>query len=579
MGEAVISLGLYDQTAKPDATISVTFGNALDPEMLQDPCKIGFKPRNYASLEKDYFKLDGSFELFPDDLKPGTAGLWLSGISNESGSIQAKRLNIQFSKTHSSAGLTITFIEDYPEFMRVAWIDASGEILTDRIFFPDALTYLCECPIDGYQQIVIIFSHTTKPYRRIKIANIEFGLNKVFSGEDISVAKIVEECDPLSSQLAIGKLDFTLLSESKDFDIYNPQGLYKMFRTAQPVVVSYLSNGEARPFGTYYLESWESGGDNTASFQAVDALGLLDKTTFWDGQVYSRKPADEVLDEIMQSAGFENYEMDPALAKITVSGWLPICTHREALQQLCFSIGAMCNTSREGAICVTKLSDDILGTMERSRRLLGYKTTLGTYVSDVELTSHNYYYNQDITELHRETFGAGRHTIELKGPQELTDAGAATIIKSTCNYAVIDVPPSAAGTETVLSGHQYSDVSPVIISRIETLPAGEVRNTVKVEDATLHIDDLLQTTADQVLAFNQWRYISEIPFILQDERVGTWITIENESMRFTKNYCVRLSIDLAKGLKTQGTYLSSGEIWITENYLPEMYSGENLGVV
>ena len=191
MGEAVISLGLYDQTAKPDATISVTFGNALDPEMLQDPCKIGFKPRNYASLEKDYFKLDGSFELFPDDLKPGTAGLWLSGISNESGSIQAKRLNIQFSKTHSSAGLTITFIEDYPEFMRVAWIDASGEILTDRIFFPDALTYLCECPIDGYQQIVIIFSHTTKPYRRIKIANIEFGLNKVFSGDDISVAKIV----------------------------------------------------------------------------------------------------------------------------------------------------------------------------------------------------------------------------------------------------------------------------------------------------------------------------------------------------------------------------------------------------
>jgi len=74
--KTAISFGLVDVTAKPDSTFTTvdkqSFVNMQ--QLKHDELEI----RKYATLEKDYFRLDGTFELFPDYPKEHDFGLWSS---------------------------------------------------------------------------------------------------------------------------------------------------------------------------------------------------------------------------------------------------------------------------------------------------------------------------------------------------------------------------------------------------------------------------------------------------------------------------------------------------------------------
>ena len=199
------------------------------------------------------------------------------------------------------------------------------------------------------------------------------------------------------------------------------------------------------------------------------------------------------------------------------------------------------------------------------------------YVSDAELTIHSYSKGRQTEELHKEVLAPGEHKIEFKEPCQATSAGEASILKSAYNYAIINVPASV--DEVVITGYKYVDNQSILAHIVEELPSGETKNVAKVEQATLLQSISRQQIAEDVFLYNQLRYKNELPFILQDERVGQWISIENSPLRYTKNFCARLTIDLANGLKTSGVYLTNGEIWVNDIYIGEMYAGENIGVI
>ena len=56
--------------------------------------------------------------------------------------------------------------------------------------------------------------------------------------------------------------------------------------------------------------------------------------------MYQEKPVTELLAEIAACGGL-GYELDESLAAATVTGWLPLGSPRQALQQLAFAIGAV----------------------------------------------------------------------------------------------------------------------------------------------------------------------------------------------------------------------------------------------
>ena len=49
------------------------------------------------------------------------------------------------------------------------------------------------------------------------------------------------------------------------------------------------------------------------------------------------------------------YDLAPSLAGIVIKGYLPVCTHREALQQVAFALGAVVSCARSDNIRIYPL--------------------------------------------------------------------------------------------------------------------------------------------------------------------------------------------------------------------------------
>ena len=107
--KASIQFGFVDVTAKADSGLTVN--NQQEFVNLEDLKKDDIVETKYGTLEKNQFALDGSFELMPDNLK--NMCWWSKQMSNENGYFETPlTLEIDFTETHSSLGLTFLFSEN-----------------------------------------------------------------------------------------------------------------------------------------------------------------------------------------------------------------------------------------------------------------------------------------------------------------------------------------------------------------------------------------------------------------------------------------------------------------------------------
>ena len=127
-----------------------------------------------------------------------------------------------------------------------------------------------------------------------------------------------------------------------------------MQKKQQLCVEGYVDGGLIN-FGYFYLDNWNDDEGET-ELTAQDAIGIMSNTTF-KGNIYEGVKALNVIDEIMNDAGF-GYYVDSRIGDMKISGWLPICTHREALQQVAFALGAYVDTSRGGMVRIRFGADE-----------------------------------------------------------------------------------------------------------------------------------------------------------------------------------------------------------------------------
>lgn len=489
--KTAISFGLVDVTAKPDSTFTTvdkqSFVNMQ--QLKHDELEI----RKYATLEKDYFRLDGTFELFPDYPKEHDFGLWSSSMSNEEGEfVNPVMLTINFTEPHNSLGLTFTFHEatdDYCNSLNVKWYGVSNNLLSDMNFNPDSTVYFADNAIEGYTKIVITFCGTNKPYRYLKLTQLDFGQIKLFTGRDLVNANILEEVDPMSSELRINTLNFTLYSEDAEFSILNPSGLYSLLQQRQPMKVYEYLDGVKKNLGTYYLNEWENEDEYNINMTGVDLVGVIDGTNF-NGGIYSNVTAGVIIDEIMTSANAE-YELDSSLEKKVLSGIIPACTHREALQQVAFAIGGIVDCSRANKIKIYPMPTVLSGHIGKDRKFQGHKLKLKPLVTGVEVTAHNYVNGED-------------------NPQ--------------------------------IFGVYNTNLAP-----------GDKENILKVEEATLVSNNNALEVAQRVYDYYQQRHQDEGEILLSDEECGRVVTIDSLHNQKIQGIVEKLDIDLTGGFIANAT--------------------------
>lgn len=516
-----LKYGLFDVTAADDSTQSCADVQPFaDVSILNTPDLDSLTVKPWATLETNQWILDGSKKVFPDEPEKETFGLWsLSQSGDDCNFDTPVVLTCEFTEPHTTVGITFVFREDSSEYASkvvVSYYSSSDSLITEKTFFPDRATYFASGIAENYQKIVCTFYGTSLPNRYLKLTEIKYGAVKIFDDDSVISAQILEEIDPTGAELSINTLEFT--AYTTDFALLDPNGVYAALQQRQAIATKV----DGENFGTFFLDEPESEDDDTTTFKCVDFVGVIDTTDFMGG-IYSNKPVNELVAEIMTSAEVDTgeYSLDTTLATKTVSGYIPICTHREALQQVAFAIGAIVDCSRGKAIKIYPQSTTETGTITHDEKFDGHKVKMTTLVTGVEVTTHRYTLSADTSSAYEDTLPVGTHTVTFSAPYANLTATGASIITSGANYAIITVPKS--GTVTI-TGKEYEDSTSIVGVYASELPANAKPNVITCDsNATLVSASNGVEIAQRLYDFYQMRYEDSGEFILGNQKAGqTW---------------------------------------------------------
>ena len=427
------------------------------------------------------FALDGNETPLEEDFEQENFGLWSEQFSNENGEFTTPiSLVLTSSELFSSVGLSLTFDTDnnyFPTLINIKWY-RDNELLEDVDFEPSNAIYFCDKRVDYYNKVEITFYRYCIPFNRLKLRAIDYGLNVEFSGGQLLNAKMIQEVDPMSTQISINTFDFTL-NKREDVEY--------SFQRKQPMSVYFNGNLLA----THFVRTAKRKSKYGYNIETEDYIGLLDSIYFYGG-IYSNKNALEIIEDIFITAKIP-YEIQGDFDVITVSGYIPYSTCRNALMQVAFAIGAVVDTSNSNKVIIKRLSEEVRQTIPLLRIMQGQNFERGTNVSAVEVSAHNYRPITDTLEVYRaEDSGTGENIfVSFNEPLHDLSITNGEIIESGTNYAII-----TANVGCVLAGQKYEHTSTVKSVKNPLLLRTDIENIIAIEKATLvskdNIDFVLQ---------------------------------------------------------------------------------------
>lgn len=550
-----------DVSAKQDAEyITNNVAKITDTSMLKnDNYRLDF-----ALLVDNDFILDGNEYVLNNEEKVP----YCSELSDENG-IYHGSIVIDFDEVHTSAGITFTFAEDYPEQFKLTWFGRNNVILAEKVFKPDGMIYTCKEQVVNYMKIKIDNVKTRFPFYPLRISNIDFGINLTWSASKIKSAKVLEEVNPISTELSINTADISILDENNDFDIGNENGAWKSVQKTQEITLTEYIDGKPIPMGTFFVDD-KSFSNNIASFSMIDAIGLMANYTFYNGRIYNKERAGVILEDIFRTANVSKYSIEDDVYNTELSGWLEIQTCREALQMICFVCGAVADDSRSDTIRIYTVSRSVTATIPISRKF-NRKSSIkhDTYVSGVQLACNKYILDDEETEIYSDVLQAGLQTITLTEPYkpDTINAVGCTVVEAKSNYVVVNVPTEQ---ECTISGIKYSS-SEFRFQKANEVDAGEAENIIELGTFTLYNASLMPSIAKKVLDYYALRKVVDLSYIVENEHAGNWVNIGDKNNAQATSLIESQSIDLTGGFIATSSCRGYSFV-VTEMY----YTGEEL---
>ncbi|MEG1390120.1 MAG: hypothetical protein RSD07_07140 [Angelakisella sp.] len=574
---AELAIRLYDVTAREDSSPVCT---DIQPFAAADSLREETQKLlpHCATLEQNFFRLDGSQELFPDSTAGYHWGLWSRSISGEDCRFaEPPILRISFTKSHSSIGLTLRFYEqeqDYCNHLRVRWLDATGNLMMAKDFFPQDAAPFLKQKVEGYHALEVIFLKTAKPCRYLKLAGISYGMELLLGGGEISSAVILEEVDPTCSGVSINTLDITLHSSTAEFSPLNPSGIFSVLQQKQKLSAAAIMDGVRKEMGSFFLHSWEGDEKNNIKLHGVDAVGLMDKVRYHGG-IYRDTPVGEVLRGLFSLTGGE-FTLDDRLAAQKLSGYLGICTARQALGQISLAIGGIVDCSRSETVHIYPVPNRPSALIGPNRKLGGQKISLRPQVTGIDVTAHGFTATPERYTAFEEPLAPGGYTILFSEPTHALEVSGATVIEAAVNHVKLWV--HTAGTVTVTGG-RYLHSKQVVANSLSEQVANLADNRLKVENATLvhtgnagEVLERLRGCCERVLA-------GELSVRMGEERVADMIMVNGSKGENIKGIVERMETDLTRGCITKISIAAQRIETVSSSYTGELYSGQRWGVL
>jgi hypothetical protein len=552
MTSTVITFGLFELEINSDSTPAA--------EDIQDFAKIeDLKSGNvaespYITYEPNFWQLDGAYRFFPDDENRIHVGMMSTAMSDENGDFSVEPvLTITFSHPHTTDGLVLRFsqyTEDWADSITVAYYDIDNVLITSDAYEPDDWEFEMDNDVVGFAKIIITFHSTNKPYRYLRVTGIDYGQLIIWDTDQILSANVTEEINMLVTQLPTNTCDVKVYSEEDDFSIVNPTGYYSRLKDRQPLSV-YEYVGTTRKFiGRYFLDEWKSPAEKMSEFKCFDALGVMGRINFKGGLWLPEGIASQDLIEMLMTNTGMPYELDADLYDIQVIGYIPLCTCRAALQQICMAIGAFANCSRTGlmkirpAIILNGTEDytTITNAQQGEKPSLDIKSL----VTNVELTAHDYAPGSDTITAYDGILAVGQYEIPFQQPLHTLAITGAKINVSGPNYAQITV--STEGTVT-LTGLNYIDNQHIY--NIYNPLVGEyvIQNVVPISTATLIHSGNVSEVANRMFSYYQQRYVQKLGLFSPTVAPGSVLLSDAQADTHLLGVVEKMSIDLTGGFR------------------------------
>lgn len=570
--EFYVEYNLYDLSALDDANESSDSNSDFADLSL---IKQDISAPNYGTLEHNFFALDGSLEEFPDN--PENLVYFSSGQSGADGRFEEEQsINVQFAESHTSVGITLTFLDTYPVELEILWFDIDGKLMDKRTFFPESIVCFCAHQVEEYYGIKITFKKAL-PWHNVKLQYIKYGTSVIWDSSTIKSGKLITDVDLISDKISTDKLTFDFVDKYEDFNIGNPRGLHKTFQRKQFMEAYEIVDGEKIILGTFFLDSSKTT-KNICKMSAIDYKGMLSNVDFVDGRMYNGELAGNVIAEIMETAGIADYEVDEETANTPLYGTLKIQTCQKALREVLFACGSIISTSGRTGISIYKANKESDIKIERKKK---FSTTFENdrYVSDINVSYATWTLEEKVSEITKGTYGVGTHVIQLSNPAANMTTNAGKIIKQMPYYIILEIGADVR-SEIVISGQKYVKEELTALASIEHIKSGELRNTKSFSGTLLNFESASRV-AQSILEYYQLQHIIKTKHLVSGEKAGDWVEIENPTRKHG-NFVAAIesaTIDLTGGFisttKCRGYYKLLTDYYLTG----EIYTGEDVGTL
>lgn len=558
-----------DVTALADASVTTDDNQGIGSiELFAEQTE----QKSYGTFELNQFVLDGSKSVLTEN--PKDIAFWNDALSKEDCTFETDpKITVTFQEQHTSAAITLYFEDEPPAELKITWYTIAGTKLITETFYPDSLIYVCNNQVQNYGKIEIEFVRTSFPQRYIKLQYILYGKYIVWDKDMIQTAKVQEDIDVTSASLSINEADISIVDMNNDFDAENENGAWNSVQKTQEVTLSEFNNGNMIPMGTFFIDDF-SFSKNIAKFKLVDVVGLLDKYTFYEGQVYNNVRAGLILNAIFATAGIKKYVIDEEVGNTLLSGYLAIQTCRKALQQVCFACGAVADDSRSDTIKVYKPDRYVKSTVGTDRKFNGNtKVSLEKYISGVNIEMKNYALEEKNSDIYKKTLPAGDTKITFSSPYlpSSITASVGTLKEVKTNYLIINMPDAG---QCHITGIKYANTTFSYEKRVDKIEAGETENIKKYSGCTIYNADILPDIAAYLLDYHALRKKVGMKYLVDLEQVGNWANINSIGGKTSTTLIESQTLDLTGGFIATATCRGYSVV-VTENYFAgvELYTG------
>lgn len=237
---------------------------------------------NYASLEEDYFLLDGSFVLpYMPENESQYHNKNVGYITDEPVAQLPDDVPISISSISKEMyGMTIYFKDNIPATINFTFTNSDSETLTYNI--TDNTEDIVSVKFDEKETITAIsltFSDFEYQNRRFRIAWIDYGLTDILKDETLINFKIIENIGDLNLEFPSNQLTIQIYDENDMFDINNPKGYADFLNEGLTVKAKPYIGIQTKLEGikydndlaTFYLQNW-SNNKNEITLNCVDYL-------------------------------------------------------------------------------------------------------------------------------------------------------------------------------------------------------------------------------------------------------------------------------------------------------------------